>query len=79
MTGRTATFRIWRGDARGGSYHDYPTEVTEGMATTASNTLMAANVQPSVGLTNSRLAISRVAPSAAASPMVTPSNVSFTP
>ena len=31
MTGRTATFRIWRGDARGGSYHDYPTEVTEGM------------------------------------------------
>jgi succinate dehydrogenase / fumarate reductase iron-sulfur subunit len=31
MTGRTATFRIWRGDARGGTYHDYPTEVTDGM------------------------------------------------
>ena len=31
MTGRTATFRIWRGDARGGTYHDYPTDVSEGM------------------------------------------------
>ena len=27
----TATFRIWRGDAAGGAFHDYPTEVTEGM------------------------------------------------
>ena len=27
----TATFRIWRGDANGGGYHDYTTEVTEGM------------------------------------------------
>ena len=26
-----ATFRIWRGDALGGGFHDYPTEVTEGM------------------------------------------------
>src|SRR5881394_4413181 len=27
----TATFRIWRGDAAGGAFHDYPTEVSEGM------------------------------------------------
>jgi succinate dehydrogenase / fumarate reductase iron-sulfur subunit len=27
----TATFRIWRGDARGGGYRDYRTEVGEGM------------------------------------------------
>jgi len=27
----TATFRIWRGDAAGGAFHDYPTEVTDGM------------------------------------------------
>ena len=27
----TATFRIWRGDANGGEYHDYTTDVTEGM------------------------------------------------
>ena len=27
----TATFRIWRGDARGGTFQDYPTEVSEGM------------------------------------------------
>ncbi len=27
----TATFRIWRGDAQGGSFSDYPTEVSEGM------------------------------------------------
>ena len=26
-----ATFRIWRGDAQGGDFHDYPTEVSEGM------------------------------------------------
>ena len=26
-----ATFRIWRGDAAGGSFHDYATEVAEGM------------------------------------------------
>ena len=26
-----ATFRIWRGDATGGSFRDYATEVTEGM------------------------------------------------
>jgi succinate dehydrogenase iron-sulfur subunit len=26
-----ATFRIWRGDAQGGSFHDYATEVAEGM------------------------------------------------
>src|SRR6202795_1861683 len=26
-----ATFRIWRGDARGGEFHDYTTEVSEGM------------------------------------------------
>ena len=26
-----ATFRIWRGDATGGAYQDYPTEVSEGM------------------------------------------------
>src|ERR1700704_5709255 len=27
----TATFRIWRGDAQGGQFQDYPTEVSEGM------------------------------------------------
>jgi len=27
----TATFRIWRGDAQGGAFRDYPTEVSEGM------------------------------------------------
>jgi len=27
----TATFRIWRGDAEGGQYKDYATEVSEGM------------------------------------------------
>jgi len=27
----TATFRIWRGDARGGEFRDYPTTVSEGM------------------------------------------------
>src|SRR5213593_1747488 len=26
-----ATFRIWRGDASGGGFQDYPTEVSEGM------------------------------------------------
>src|SRR5438105_9862281 len=31
MAGTTATFRIWRGDAAGGAFHDYPTEVTDGM------------------------------------------------
>ena len=25
------TFRIWRGDARGGEFKDYPSEVSEGM------------------------------------------------
>ena len=27
----TATFRIWRGDAQGGEFRDYPVEVSEGM------------------------------------------------
>src|SRR5882672_9212090 len=27
----TATFRIWRGNANGGAFRDYPTEVSEGM------------------------------------------------
>ena len=27
----TATFKIWRGDANGGTFQDYTTEVTEGM------------------------------------------------
>ena len=27
----TATFRIWRGDASGGEFRDYPAEVSEGM------------------------------------------------
>ena len=27
----TATFRIWRGDAKGGAFRDYATEVSEGM------------------------------------------------
>ena len=27
----TATFRIWRGDAKGGAFQDYATEVSEGM------------------------------------------------
>ncbi len=26
-----ATFRIWRGDAKGGKFEDYPTEISEGM------------------------------------------------
>ncbi len=26
-----ATFRVWRGDAKGGEFKDYPTEVSEGM------------------------------------------------
>ena len=26
-----ATFSIWRGDAQGGAFHDYPAEVSEGM------------------------------------------------
>src|SRR5687768_9809630 len=28
---KTATFRIWRGDASGGEFRDYTTEVSEGM------------------------------------------------
>ena len=28
---QTATFRIWRGDAQGGEFQDYPTNVSEGM------------------------------------------------
>ena len=28
---KTATFRIWRGDAKGGEFRDYTTEVSEGM------------------------------------------------
>jgi succinate dehydrogenase / fumarate reductase iron-sulfur subunit len=27
----TATFRIWRGDRKGGGFKDYPTEISEGM------------------------------------------------
>src|SRR5213080_1588688 len=27
----TTTFRIWRGDAKGGKLHDYTTDVSEGM------------------------------------------------
>src|SRR5437660_10098813 len=27
----TATFKIWRGDAKGGEFHEYPTDVAEGM------------------------------------------------
>jgi succinate dehydrogenase / fumarate reductase iron-sulfur subunit len=27
----SATFRVWRGDAKGGQFVDYPTEVSEGM------------------------------------------------
>ncbi|MEO5722601.1 MAG: succinate dehydrogenase/fumarate reductase iron-sulfur subunit [Chthoniobacterales bacterium] len=27
----TVTFRIWRGDANGGAFRDYPTEISEGM------------------------------------------------
>src|SRR6187402_1002363 len=27
----TATFKIWRGDAKGGAFRDYTTEVSEGM------------------------------------------------
>ena len=27
----TATFKIWRGDAKGGEFRDYTTEVSEGM------------------------------------------------
>src|SRR5213595_268246 len=27
----TATFRVWRGDAQAGAFHDYPTNVSEGM------------------------------------------------
>jgi succinate dehydrogenase / fumarate reductase iron-sulfur subunit len=28
---KTATFRVWRGDASGGEFHDYPVEVNPGM------------------------------------------------
>src|SRR5436189_5002324 len=28
---KTATFKIWRGDAKGGEFRDYTTEVAEGM------------------------------------------------
>src|SRR5436309_5052917 len=28
---KTATFKIWRGDAKGGEFRDYTTEVSEGM------------------------------------------------
>jgi len=28
---KTVTFRIWRGDAGGGKFTDYTTEVSEGM------------------------------------------------
>ena len=31
MAAATATFRIWRGDAQGGAFTDYPTAVSEGM------------------------------------------------
>ena len=31
MTAATATFRVWRGDAQGGRFEDYPTPVSEGM------------------------------------------------
>src|SRR4026209_2322239 len=31
MAAKTATFRIWRGDAQRGAFADYDTEVTEGM------------------------------------------------
>jgi succinate dehydrogenase / fumarate reductase, iron-sulfur subunit len=31
MAAQTATFRIWRGDANGGAFKDYPTNVSEGM------------------------------------------------
>ena len=27
----TATFKIWRGDAKGGAFRDYETEITDGM------------------------------------------------
>ena len=27
----TATFRVWRGDSKGGQFQDYPAEVAEGM------------------------------------------------
>jgi succinate dehydrogenase / fumarate reductase iron-sulfur subunit len=27
----TATFRVWRGNAQGGEFRDYPTEISEGM------------------------------------------------
>ena len=31
MAAERATFRIWRGDAQGGTFQDYPTKVSEGM------------------------------------------------
>jgi succinate dehydrogenase / fumarate reductase iron-sulfur subunit len=31
MAEQTATFRVWRGDAQGGEFRDYPTSVSEGM------------------------------------------------
>ena len=27
----TANFRIWRGDSSGGQFHDYTTEISDGM------------------------------------------------
>src|SRR6266576_6368121 len=31
MAAGTATFRIWRGDAQAGTFHNYDTDVSEGM------------------------------------------------
>ena len=31
MSMATATFKIWRGDTKGGEFHDYSAEVAEGM------------------------------------------------
>ena len=31
MMSRSATFKIWRGDASGGKFAEYRTEVSEGM------------------------------------------------
>jgi len=31
MAAQSATFRIWRGDAAGGAFRDYPTKISDGM------------------------------------------------
>ncbi len=46
----TATFRIWRGDANGGAFADYQTEVTEGMVVLDAVHQIQATQAPDLGV-----------------------------